>query len=371
MLGAESWARISELCEQAIRDNFTPGCCVGVATSEAGATSRKAGGDGVGGQWFGSYGRLTYEAEAPAVAERTVYDLASITKCVPTALVIMRLAEDGALSLDDKVVHFIPELANQYRDELLIRHLLTYTAVFDLPQRMAEIAMAAPDRVVETILEAPLKAAPGKEFVYTNGPFLVLGLIAERIRGKPLDEIAYELFFGPLKMHQTAFRAELLAREVIAPTEIDWRGEVWSGPHDETAWIMRQTGKIPGFAGLFSSASDLLNMSQMLMGDGTFGGHHYFKPETMKLMRTQALPALNAHVGMGWRVAWPAIMGTQGSDQIFGKSGFSGCMLLVDPVKQRSLVVMANRTYPHRPADGDRQKLFGFWRSLADVVFAD
>src|SRR5882672_8735179 len=101
-------ALVKRLCEDAVADGVFPGCVAGYYRD--GRTT------------VVPAGRLTYADEAPHVSAETVYDVASITKCVPTSCLILHLVERGLLDLDDKVVDYIPEIQNEYRNRILIRH---------------------------------------------------------------------------------------------------------------------------------------------------------------------------------------------------------------------------------------------------------
>ncbi|MDB5178170.1 MAG: hypothetical protein JWN01_113 [Patescibacteria group bacterium] len=236
-------AQVEQICERAIRERVFPGCTVGWI--RRGKTEVRA------------FGRLTYEAGAPAVTAETTYDVASITKSIPTSSIILKLLEDGRVALDDQAIAYVPELQNEFRERILIRHLLTYTVIFDLPGGLAKVARETPDQLLERLFTCPLLAPPGERYHYTNSPAILLGLIVERICGRPLDEVAQELFFKPLGMKNTTFHPGLPA-EAVAPTEVDWRGEVRGSVHDEAGWALRESGKPPGHAGLFSTTGDVL-----------------------------------------------------------------------------------------------------------------
>ncbi len=297
------------------------------------------------------FGRLTYGSDAPTVTEGTVYDVASVTKSVATASVVLKLVEDGTLSLDAPLIQFVPEISCAGREEIFIRHLLTFTAAFALPQRLSAYAAQGGQAVLDAIFGAPLQAPPGTKYVYSNAPAILLGLVVSRVTGKPLDVLADGFFYKPLGMAHTTFHPDTLQGAMIAPTEINSRGEVHGVVHDESAWALTQAGMVPGNAGLFSAANDLLCFSEMLLNAGSLNGHEYFKSETVAGMHTNQLASIGAHAGLGWDMARVHYMGKYFSPQTFGKSGFTGPMLLIDTSKNVALVLLTNRTYPQRPAD--------------------
>ena len=346
---------IADLCEQAIENRVFPGCQVGYVMN--------------GIQSVATFGHLTYESTAPSVTAHTVYDVASITKSVPTSSVILKLAEEGKVALDDKVAMYVPELANTFRDQILVRHLLTFTVLFQLTDTMANVARKSPAELLNAILTAPVETRPGEKYVYTNAPSMLLGMIAERICSEPLDEIAHRMFFGPLKMMRTTFHAGSIPAEEVAPSTIDWRDEVRGKVHDPGAWALYHEGRVPGHAGLFSTAPDLLKFTEMLLNGGMVGQRQFFEADTVQLMHTNQIPTLENKMGLGWSIANPVVMGTSASDQVFGKTGFTGTMILIDPVKKRSMAVLSNRTFPRTPESYGPMR--SVWRGLADIVFAD
>lgn len=344
--------RVRKLCEHSIRDHVFPGCVVGLFD------------DGKRTVW--PFGRLTYENSADPVTENTVYDVASITKSIPTACLALHLVERGLISLDDKLVDYIPEVQNAHRDSILLRHLLTYTVVFDFPTGLGAVAKKHPEGILEAIFAAPLKAPPGELYWYTNAPAILMGLVIERVSNKPLNEYANEIF-GHLPMERTSFSTGYASMKQVAPTEIDWRGEVRGVVHDETAWALRQTGRVAGHAGLFSAAEDLLVFAEMLLNGGQYDDYQYFTPETVVAMRTNQLSLPGAQTGMGWELRQALLPEGVGGRQVFGKTGFTGCVLVIDPESNRAFTYLSNRTYPHRPKTRDGIRAFRF--ELAKILF--
>ncbi len=343
---------ISDICREAIKNKVFPGCTVGYIRN--------------GRKILLSYGYLRYGGGQPEVIFNTIYDAASVTKSVPTASILLRLVEQGKVSLDDQVIKYIPELDNEYREVMLVRHLLTYTVVFDVPGGLGQLAQSYPNDWLARLFKCPLKAAPGTSYYYTNPPALLVGLICERIVGKPLDLIANEMFFEPLGMTNTSFLGRRHHLGIFAPSEIDWRGEVKGTVHDESAWILAQRGEVAGHAGLFTTATDLLKFAAMLLAGGTYNGHQYLRPETIDLMHTNQLANFGLSAGLGWQLAQPTFMGTHGSDQAFGKTGFRSCMLVVDPVKQIAIAHLSNGNYPHQPKCDEG--IIRVRRAIADAI---
>jgi CubicO group peptidase (beta-lactamase class C family) len=348
--------QIRSLCEQAIADRLFPGCSIGI--TKRGQITRLA------------FGRLTYDNDAPKVGLETLYDVASITKSVPTGSLVLKLVEDGKIGLNDRVIDYIPELKNAHREQILIKHLLTYTVTFDLDGGVATLARANPDRVVEQLLRVPLVSPPGNSYWYTNGPAILMGLIIERIYGSPLDEVAWAELFGPLDMSSSTFSPNEIDPDSIAPTEIGPDGEIKGRVHDESSRAITASGERSGAAGLFSTAGDLLKYCQMLLGEGSADDRvRIFTPDTVKLMHTDQLHSMAERTGLGWELVPERLRGTHAGEQTFGKTGFTGCVMMIEPEKRAALVHLSNATYPTRPVS--RDGINAFRRELADLVFAE
>lgn len=342
--------QITAICTKAIKERVFPGCVVGYIRDGSSSVM--------------PFGTLRYDESEPVTWE-TIYDVASITKSIPTASLALKLIEEGKLTLNDHVTDYIPELTNDYQDDILVRHLLTYTVIFDLPKGISGLAKDDPSSVLQTLFKSPLTDPPGTRYYYTNPPAILLGLVIERVRKETLGEAAAHLF-RQLGMNSSSFVLADRDKALVAPTEIDWRGELQGNVQDEAAWALCREGRTPGNAGLFTTASDLTIFAHMLLENGSYKGVEYFKPETIELMHTNQLAKLDATCGLGWEMTMPVIMGSYCHSDTFGKTGFSGCNIVIDPSRKRSLVLLSNRTFPHRSTT--RDAINNVRRALADVV---
>ena len=347
---------ITERITKAIKEKVFPGGVVGVV--------RKS-----GNKIILPFGYFTYN-NSNAVKEDTIYDVASITKAIPTASSLLVLIDQGKIKLEDKIVDYIPEFNNHNnKKEVLVKHLLTYTLDLDVPST-SSLKDKSPDEIIEVIIKAPLKNAPGSRFLYTNSTTIFIGLLVERISGKQLDVFADEYFFRPLVMNRTTFHPERFKKEEIAPTEIDdWRGRLIQGEvHDEVTYTLQQK-YILGIAGLFSTTPDLLNFLEMLLNNGTMGSRRYFSPEIVKQMYTNQISDIGENTGLGWGLNQPRFAGRYCTQHTFDKTGFTGCIVICDPIKEVGLVLLSNHIYPKRPANPDA--INEVRRDIADIIFSN
>ncbi|MHB8660686.1 MAG: serine hydrolase domain-containing protein [Minisyncoccota bacterium] len=105
---------ISECANKAIADLVFPGCVVGLVRKN-------------GQRQILPFGHFTYDPGSPFVEIDSIYDLASITKSIPTGSLALQLIDEGRLSVTDKLIEYVPEFNNSDRENVLIKHLLTYT----------------------------------------------------------------------------------------------------------------------------------------------------------------------------------------------------------------------------------------------------
>ncbi len=346
---------IKNYLRRCIEEKLFPGCVVGTIIR--------------GRQEIIASGNLTYDTGSPEVTENSVYDVASITKAIPTSCLALKLVEEGRIGLQSRLIDFVPEFEGAFRDQIRIEHLLMHTLDFNF--RLSDKKALPPREILGSIFKARLRTSPGTAFCYANATSILLGLAVERICGMSLDKAAYHYFFGPLGMQTTTFFPEALNRSCIAPAEDDpWRGRVICGEvHDESAWALRPD-VVAGSAGLFSAVPDLLRFLEMLINGGDSGGRRIFKPETVRLMHTNALPPeLGFRAALGWELGQPEFMGIRCTASRFGKTGFTGCTFIADPSCNAGFVLLTNHTFPRRRED--RSAINRARSALADMVFGD
>ena len=336
---------IEERVRRAIGERVFPGCVVGII---------RANGSGE----VLPFGNLTYEPDSARVTEDNIYDVASITKSIPTASLALTLMAEGKLGLADTVVTHIPELQNHH--DATVEDLLTY-AVHGV--QMSTLKDKTPEELTTHVFTHGFDA-PAGESRYTNLPAFLLGIIVERIGGDTLDALAQKYFFDPLGMKDTTFFPSKYGHgvSIFPPTEIDEGGEVRGIVHDESARVFAKAGKAVGHAGLFSTAHDVLNfLEALLRNDG-------FRKPIME----------GARKGLGWQPARlddvsrsggvndPQFMGKYAGAHTFGKTGFTGTSVVCDIERGVAFVILSNRTYPKRPPDG--RAIDAFRHDIADVV---
>ncbi len=296
----------------AIAKKVFPGCIIGIVR----ANSKRE-------VW--PFGNFTYAPDSPTVREDMMYDMASVTKSIPVASLVLTFVAEGKIQLADTVVKYLPELKNDYG--ATVEDLLTYRVS---GPRLSTLQDKTPDEILRTVFEHGFDGPP-RAANYSNVPALLLGLILERVARDSLDALAQKHFFGPLGMNDTTFFPTDIAH--VPPTEIVGNIEVRGIVHDESARVFSRAHIAVGHAGLFSTAPDILNFLEALLQGKLFA------------------VLQGAQKGLGWQRAESWFMGSHTSLGAFGKTGFTGTSVSVDSERGIAFVILSNRTYPVRPSD--------------------
>ena len=313
--------------------------------------------------------------------ENTVFDIASLTKVCPTSTLALSYILENKLSIDTKVVDFIPELQTNYREEVRLFHLLTHSLDYRVP--MKTLRTLSPEGILNALYTYQFEQKPGADFNYGNPASVLLGIMLQRLTGKDLQQQGRERFFIPLKMNRSGWDPltrdwNPIPKEEISPTEIcSFRNrEIHGEIHDESAWVLRKLFPV-GSAGMFSCVPDLLNFVQMILNDGKVGDTQVAPAGILKMVSENAFEnkaaskyssAQNACTALGWELNSEKFMGTKVSPHTFGKTGFTGASIVADPDRGAAVILLSNFTYPHREANADR--IHAFRATLSDEFFS-
>jgi SSS family transporter len=273
---------------------------------------------------------------AEPMTEDTIFDMASLTKCLATATAIMQLVEQGKVDIDEPVITYLPEFAANGKEKVTVRELLTHYSGLPPDVDLKDPwGLAAPDKAegIRRAMNARLDTSPGTKFVYSDINYITLGAIVEKLSGETLDDYARQHIFQPLGMSRTQYHAfdktcgpALKVGSAVypgpkpvgrigmacpvgtwspygldpdtAPTQHDNEGTAATNPdfdrllrgtvHDPTT---RRMGGVAGHAGVFSTAHDMSLFAQALL-DRLAGRPSAFplKRETLELMTRPEQP---------------------------------------------------------------------------------
>jgi CubicO group peptidase (beta-lactamase class C family) len=164
-------------------------------------------------------GLAVVEPERIPATLDTIYDLASLTKPLITALLVVRFAERGVLDLAAPLARYLDEFNDEDQREITLSQLLTHTS--GLPNWRplyveAQDRADVPAAIARTLLEQP-PVSSSSEVIYSDLNYILLGFILERVIGDRIDRLARREIFDPLRLERTMFNppAELL-RETAA-----------------------------------------------------------------------------------------------------------------------------------------------------------
>src|SRR5436305_295311 len=296
-----------------------------------------------------AYGMRSLEPSRERMTLDTIFDVASLTKVVATTPSVLRLLELGQIRLNDTVATYLPEFAQNGKQDVTIRQLLTHYS--GLPGDLnLKIEWTGKETAMQMAFAEQLITPPGAVFRYSDINFETLGFLLEKISGMPLDKYADAFVFQPLGMKETRFLPPPAWRPRIAPTEYDENHQMLRGVvHDPTS---RRMGGIAGHAGLFSTAADLSKYAQALIDEINA------KPQRKPFLKTltvekathpqQPPDAVNLR-GLGWDI--DSVFSSNRGELLpvgsFGHTGFTGTSIWIDPFTNTYVTLLTNAVHPH------------------------
>jgi len=213
--------------------------------------------------WVKAAGVRETENKSPVTPE-TVFRIASMTKSF-TAMAILKLRDEGKLSLDDPVSRYVPELEDlpyptSDSPTITIRHLLTHSEGFPEDNPWGDRQLAQSNETMRAWLKAgiPFSTAPGTAFEYSNYGFAILGQIVAKASGKPYADYVRDNILRPLGMNASTFDMSQVPRDQIA---LGYRRE-------DNGWKPEPIlahGAFGAMGGLWTNAHDLARYVAFLM----------------------------------------------------------------------------------------------------------
>ncbi len=161
-------------------------------------------------------------ADKSAISPDTVFRIASMTKSF-TALSILKLRDDGKLSLDDPAEMYVPELVTLTyptadSPKLTIRHLLSHSTGFPEDNPWGDQQLAVTDDEFTEMLKGgiPFSTSPGTNYEYSNYGFAILGRVVTRVSGMPYADYVHDNILEPLGMTATTLQPASVRRGRLA-----------------------------------------------------------------------------------------------------------------------------------------------------------
>ena len=325
-----------------------------------------------------SFGYLTYDKKIK-VKNNTIYDLASLTKILVTLPIIMKLVENGTITLDTKLKELIPRYIDSNKSDKTVKEMLShysnlkswipfykstldsltkkpnslyynsfYSNKFNIKVTDSLYLLSTyRDSINVQIKDSELN---DEKYKYSDLPYYIFKEYIENYYSKDLSDIINAQLFNKLRLANTSyFPKEITSINNIAPTEIDdyFRYQEIKGTVHDMGAAMQ--GGVGGHAGLFSNARDVAEIMQMYLQEGLYGNKKYFDKSTINLFNKCYYCDDGNRRGVGFDK--PQIEGdgpTCGciSMDSFGHSGWTGTYTWADPEEKIVYVFLSNRSYP-------------------------
>jgi CubicO group peptidase (beta-lactamase class C family) len=293
----------------------------------------------------GAIGTLAWGGQKTEID--SLWDLASVTKPL-VVIALMKLFEQGELSLEDYISYFLPSYEGTDKAEITLFELLTHTSGIPGQQPLYKHAKTMEDMKV-AVRQLPLRHKRGTHVEYTSQGFMIVGDIIEQVVDMRLDEAMNELVFRPLGVKNTLYNPPAMLQNRIAATEnCPWRNQMVRGQvHDENCVVL---GGIAGHAGLFGTTEDMSTICQMMLRMGATDQQDFLKAPTVRIMTNNYTSSLNQARAIGWQAkdqhGSPA--GDLFSSFSYGHTGFTGTSIWMDPERDLFAVLLTNRVHPTR-----------------------
>lgn len=308
--------------------------------------------------WAVATGARRLQPTTQPMTTQTVFDLASLTKVMATAVLAARFVERGWLTWDTSVAAIFPGYPHE---KIQVRHLLSHTAGFIAwepfwerlrekfaPTKLHEVPI--PERQAEMremILSVGPECPPGTRVLYSDVSSMLLGFMLEEVARQPFDEAVRQHVWDAAGLDALSFfpvdqSASQAVRENVAATEYsEWRGGLLQGQvHDDNCWAM---GGVAGHAGVFGRVEDVLRFARALRQG--FLGH-----EILETMWARAAEPAGCERTLGWDT--PSRDGSSVGRHFFpgtvGHLGFTGTSLWIDRSAKLAVTLLSNRVHPSR-----------------------
>jgi CubicO group peptidase (beta-lactamase class C family) len=324
-----TFAAAREVLRRAIADRAFPAAAIEVGTSSQPL-------------WREAFGRLSFDERAPSARDDTIFDLASLTKVLATAPLVMRHVERGALGLDDPVRLYIARWRSADREDVTLRDLLAHCS--GLPaHRPFYLDLRSREQFEQAICDIPLEYPPRSASIYSDLGFMLLGFILEDLAPLPQQFDTLALQMGGIQEIQ--FHPPEPWKKRIAPTqENKVRGRLLVGEvDDDNTWAL---GGAAGHAGLFGTAAAVGDCARHVLQvlEGRVGA---FRKDSLETFIARRADVPGSSRALGWDTMLPtSSCGTRMSPRAFGHTGYTGTSLWIDPDRTIYVVLLTNRVHP-------------------------
>lgn len=366
-LDSDTLAQIDGLVAELIKKKAAPGCQVLVAKD----------GKIV---WHKAYGHHKYN-KVEKVELDDIYDVASLTKVLAGTVSVMKLVDEGRMTVDAPISRYIPEADTCNKGPIPLKDMMAHharlkpwipfykytldekrrpkpdykyyrknlSAEFNIPvAKDLFLRSDYRDTIWSKILGSDLRESD--TYRYSDLGFYMVARSVENVTGVPFDKYLEKQIYDPLLLKNTGYKPLLsFAKSRIVPSERDnyfrfqeLRGHV----HDMGAAML---GGVSAHAGLFSDSYDVAVLMQMLLNGGQYGGIQIISPRTIAEFATRHSKSTRRGIGFDMKqldTTKTINMSELASEKAFGHIGFTGTATFADPESGIVYVFLSNRTYP-------------------------
>jgi CubicO group peptidase (beta-lactamase class C family) len=356
---------LTSLLEEGVNEQVFAGAAAAVACGIG--PNRRTG--------LASAGVLNSCVDHRLVGADTLFDLASLSKALSTALLCFSLFAQGQAQPDDRLADILPGTLPADKQNLTLRSLLSHSAGLAAyqpwfrsfaPKQLPENRQ----QLLELILHEPLIYPPNSACLYSDLGFILLGHVLSRLTGKDLATNFREQVARPLNVEDELFYCPSEAERLrCAATEAcAWRGGriIQGEVHDEHCWLL---GGVAGHAGLFGTATGVLRLCEAILDawQGRAGEGVAWAAFVPQALRRQI-------VDQTWCMGFDTpSRGASSSGRYFsptsvGHLGFTGTSFWIDPERALIAVLLSNRVHPSRENIRIRQFRPKFHDALAALT---
>ncbi len=308
------------------------------------------------------------------VRKDTLYDLASLTKPLATAMAVLILIQQGRLFLKQPLGDVLPAAQHTDKAAITLEDLLCHRSGLPDHRHYYQMVVKSPvekrrDHLRGLLLKEPLVYETGSLEIYSDLGFMLLAWVVETVSGSRLDHFIEQALYLPLDIRELFFielmKHDLLVNNIgcrVAPTELcPWRGRVLKGEvHDDNAWAV---GGIEGQAGLFGTAGSVWMLLTEIMDAMLQKNSRVVRADIMKTF-LQKRPGFTRVAGFDTPSGNPSSSGGYFSGASIGHLGFTGTSFWMDPETELIIILLTNRVHPTR----ENQKIAQFRPLLHDTV---
>jgi CubicO group peptidase (beta-lactamase class C family) len=302
------------------------------------------------------------------MTEDTIFDLSEITQPLATALLTVMIMGREKIGVGETIGEFLPGIAEESR-QITLGQLLLHTG--GLPPR-PKLSEEFPDprkidynQAVQILLSVKPQRPPGKQVLYSQTGYMLLGQFLRRVTGARVQELFAQLVAAPCGLADTFFNPPVVLWGRVAPTgQCPWRGRWVRGQvYDKDSYCLGGEG---GNAGLFATAPSVLQLLSLFENGGVVNGYRLLSANQVKLMRTSLTAGLNRRRSFGFFLQdQSSPVGPLYSDESYGHTGDTGTIIWVEPAGQLMIVMLTNRVH----AGGKQTQFADFCKRLYTLAY--